>query len=105
MHLKDEKRQVVKLKTLYLAKIFFEYTDQNNALSVDEVKDLLKKYDITIDRTSFYRDVRALNDFGLQIEKTHSRPERYFLASRVFSSEDIQLLLDAIWTMKFLSHD
>ena len=59
-----------KLKLFYLAKIFMEYTDDEHALTMPEIIQKLKEYDISAERKTLYSDFAELKHFGLDIIST-----------------------------------
>ena len=93
-----------KEKLLYLQKIMLEKTDEDHALTINEIKDLLAGYDIQTERKSLYDDLRILETFGLDICRTRGRDTRYFVGSRDFEIPELKLLVDAIQSSKFITH-
>ena len=53
-----------KLKILYLYKILHEKTDENHPMSVQEMIEELRQYDIMAERKSIYDDLEALRTYG-----------------------------------------
>jgi hypothetical protein len=53
-----------KLKLLYLLKILLEKTDSEHTLTVPEMIEELKKYNISAERKSIYDDIEALKFTG-----------------------------------------
>ncbi len=98
---KSEKQ---KLKTLYVAKFFLEYSDENHAVSAGDIIDYLEdECDITADRRSIYRDIAALrDDFGMDIEG--GQGGRYRLVSRQFDMDDLRILAECVRAAKFISN-
>lgn len=97
---KSEKQ---KLKPLYVAKYFLEYSDENHAITAGDVVDYLStEYGITAERRSIYRDIATLRDeFGLEIEGVQGG--RYRLLSRQFDLDDLRLLAECVHAAKFIS--
>ena len=93
-----------KEKLLYLQKIMLEKTDENHALTISEIKDLLAGYDIQTERKSLYDDLRILETYGLDICRTRGTTVRYFVGSRDFEIPELKLLVDAIQSSKFITH-
>ena len=81
-----------------------EKTDEDHALTINEIKDLLAGYDIQTERKSLYDDLRILETFGLDICRTRGRDTRYFVGSRDFEIPELKLLVDAIQSSKFITH-
>lgn len=82
----------------------FEKTDENHALTINEIKDLLAQYDIHTERKALYDDLQILETFGLDICRTRSTTVRYFVGSRDFEIPELKLLVDAIQSSKFITH-
>ena len=50
-----------KMKTLYIAKYFMEYSDENHPITAGDIEDYLKnECGIEAERRSIYRDIAAL---------------------------------------------
>ncbi len=93
-----------KQKLLYLQKILLEKTDENNALTLTEIKDELARYGIKTERKSLYDDMEILQSFGLDICRVRTSTVRYFIGSRNFEVAELKLLVDAIQSSKFITH-
>lgn len=93
-----------KLKLLYLAKIFFEESDENNKLTLSEIIKKLANYDISADRKTLYLDFEELINFGYDICKERvGRNWYYFLAGRDFEIPELKLLVDSVQSAKFIT--
>ncbi len=91
-----------KLRLLYLYELFYNRTDEQHPLSREELCGLLQsKYDITVERKTFYDDIEQLGQFGADIAK--SGRGSYFLASRKFELPELHLLVDAIQSSHFIT--
>ncbi len=92
-----------KLKTLYVAKYFLDYSDENHPITAGDIADYLStEYGITAERRSIYRDIATLRDeFGLEIVGT--KGGRYRLLSRQFHLDDLRLLAECVHAAKFIS--
>lgn len=98
---KSEKQ---KLKLLYLKKIFEEKTDENHILTIADIIDELKLYDVEAERKALYNDIKLLQDFGLDIVSVRGKSYGYYLASRDFEIPELKLLVDAVQSSKFITH-
>lgn len=92
-----------KLKLLYIAQILLERTDEEHAITTQELIDMLEQYGIRAERKSIYTDIDALIDFGMDIIKIKERPGGYCLASRQFELAELKLLVDAVQASKFIT--
>ena len=93
-----------KLKILYILKWLSERTDEEHAMSGQEIIDALEREGITAERKSIYSDVQALRDFGYDIITTKKRGNSgYYMASREFELAELKLLVDAVQATKFIT--
>jgi len=93
-----------KLKLLYLAKLFWEETDEKHPVSVSDMIAYLAANDIAAERKSVYDDLEQLSLFGLDIVQAGGgRSQRYFLGSRIVEAQEIRLLVDAVQSSRFLT--
>ena len=93
-----------KLKLLYLRKIFEEQTDEIHPITIARIIDELGKHGIEAERKSLYRDIRLLQDFGMDIIPVRSKSYGYYLASREFELPELKLLVDAVQSSRFITH-
>ena len=92
-----------KLKLLYLLKILTENTDEDHALTIAQIIEMLRGYDISAERKSLYDDIEALRTFGVDVETTPNRTVGYYIAERDFSLPELKLLVDAVQSSKFIT--
>ncbi|MCD8340956.1 MAG: WYL domain-containing protein [Clostridiales bacterium] len=98
------KRQNQKRKALYLAKIFFEETDENHGLTAGDLIARLQQYDVSVERKTLYQDIEDLRQFGMDIVAMQSgRTHTYHLVSRTFELPELKLLVDAVQSSKFIT--
>lgn len=93
-----------KQKLLILQSIFNEKTDEEHSLTVNELISELEKYGIKSERKTIYDDISTLIECKMDIvtiRRGHSNA--YYLGSRVFQEEELQVLADAIASSKFLT--
>jgi predicted DNA-binding transcriptional regulator YafY len=81
-----------KQKTLCLLRILYEKTDREHALTLAELSSELKKYGISSERKSLYRDLAAISEAGFAIGTVRSKDTRYFWEDRPLSFGDLRLL-------------
>ena len=99
-----------KLKLLYLAKIFFEETDDEHSLTLPQIQERLEAHDIKADRKTLYQDFDELRQFGLDlIGQQIGHNTYYHLGARDFELPELKLLVDSVQAAKFItdkkSHD
>ncbi len=86
-----------KQKLLSLLQIFWERTNADRGLTIEEIRDLLLAEGIEAERKSLYNDIALLTDFGLAIEKRRTGGRFvYFLTEHLFTLSELKLLTDAI---------
>ena len=81
-----------KLKLLYLARMLWEKTDGQHAVTLPQMLADLESKGIPAERKSLYDDLETLRRFGFAIETRKSRCFEYYLAQRPFSQEDLSLI-------------
>lgn len=94
---------MIKSKLLYIADYFKMYTDENHHCSFQDIFEYLREKEITINRHTFYDDIRTLQEYGLDIISDNQRKTGYFLASREFEIPELKLLVDSIQSSKFIT--
>lgn len=93
-----------KLKLLYLVKIFMTFTDDNHALTMQEIIAKLKEYDVSAERKTLYNDFAQLSHFGLDIiSEKIGRRTYYHIGSRLFELPELKLLVDSVQSAKFIT--
>lgn len=93
-----------KLKLMYIQKLFFEKTDENNTITVNDIISYLNTVGISAERKSIYDDIEALQSFGLDIVKRKTKTHDYYLASRDFELSEIKMLIDSVQSSRFITH-
>ena len=93
-----------KLRPLYLGKILYERTDEDHALTTNQLIGILKKeYHISSHRQTIATEIKLLQDFGMDIQCIKSRQNKYHLVSREFDLAELKLIIDAVDACKFIS--
>ena len=93
-----------KLKLYRLAQIMLEQTDDEHYITMAEIMEALRRYDITADRKSLYNDLRDLSSFGIEVEgESVGNRYHYHVVSRPFELPELKLLVDAIQSSKFIT--
>ena len=74
-----------KLRPLYLGKILYEQTDEENYLTTAQLIQILdEKFGIHSHRATIAAEIELLKQFGMDIEKVKSTQNKYHLVSREF---------------------
>ena len=97
------KDKFTKLKLLHLGRMLYEETDDDHGLSMSSIIQRLAELGISAERKSLYQDLKALQDFGLTIERLPRHPVEYALVKRPFSLPELMLMADAVASSKFLT--
>ncbi len=92
-----------KLKLLYLLKILTENTDEEHALTMAQLIEMLDACGVSAERKSIYDDIESLRTFGIDVETTPNRTVGYYIAERDFSLPELKLLVDAVQSSKFIT--
>lgn len=93
-----------KLKLYYLSQIMTEKTDDEHMITMEEIRQALKAYDVTADRKSLYDDLETLRILGIDVvgEKV-GRNYYYHVGGKKFEIAELKLLVDAIQSSKFIT--
>lgn len=93
-----------KFKLYYLARIMLEKTDEEHYLTMPEILEQLRKYEVTADRKTIYTDLKDLERLGIEVEgEAWGRSYRYHVISRQFEMPELKLLVDAIQSSRFIT--
>lgn len=96
-------KEIKKLKLLYLARMFFEETDDEVGLTMPQIIERLEGLGVPAERKALYRDIKVLREFGMDIQTYYRAPVEYGLATRRFSQPELLLLTDAVQSSRFLT--
>ncbi len=92
-----------KIKLFKLLEILISMTDEEHGLSLKEIIDLLKQEGIGAERKSIYDDFLSLEELGFYVERTATRPPKYFLSNKIFEIAELKMLVDAIQSSRFIT--
>ena len=99
-----ERPNTSKLRLLYIYKLLEEITDEDHTLSTNQIIDLLNaRYGISSHRTTVATDIKLLQQYGFDIGVIESTQNKFYLASRRFEDAEVQLLIDAVASSKFIA--
>ena len=90
-----------KLKLIYLLNFLQDNTDEEHAVTMQQILDYLMQNGIKAERKSIYTDIEALNRLGYEI--MYRKPEGYYLTGRELELPELKLLVDAVQSSKFIS--
>ena len=93
-----------KMKMLHLIRIFSQETDDEHALTLQEIIAKLAAVNITADRKTLYNDFEDLRQFGFDIiAQQRDRTTYYHLGEREFELPELKLLVDSVQAAKFIT--
>ncbi len=93
-----------KFKLYYLAKIMVEKTDDEHYITMPQILEALAGRGITADRKSIYKDLKDLEELGIEVEgETVGNRYHYHVVGRRFELPELKLLVDAIQSSKFIT--
>ncbi len=94
-----------KLKILYLIDYLKNETDEEHGVTIMDMINYLKSYDIQAERKSLYSDIEELENYGYDIISYKKDKQcLYALVSREFENAELKLLVDAVNASKFISN-
>ena len=92
-----------KLKLLYIRDYLERNSDERHPVGAQELIDMLSRHGIECERKSIYSDIRALQEFGIDIINRRGKAGGYYIASRNFELPELKLLIDAVQSSRFLT--
>lgn len=98
-----EKHNDQRERTLTLARIFQDETDERNPISLAALLERLNSLGLSGERKSIYRDIAALKRHGMDLVFRNGRGGGWYLAHRRLERWELGLILDAVATYRWLS--
>lgn len=93
-----------KIKLLKLEEILRRETDEDHALTTEELCQKLDALGITCDRRTLKRDIDLLNAEGYEVlSKKQGHCTAYYVPERCFSIPELRILLDAVQASGFIT--
>ena len=93
-----------KYKLYRLAQIMLDKTDEEHYITMPEIMEALKVYEITADRKTIYADLKDLDKFGIEVDgEPVGNRYHYHVINRPFELPELKLLVDAIQSSKFIT--
>ena len=81
---------------LCILKILETFSDENKAVTTNQIIKLMEKQDLHIDRRTVYASIKTLKDVGYDISDYNDNGVGYKIDSRAFSMAEVKLLLDSL---------
>lgn len=92
-----------KLKILYILDHLQKDSNSSHPVKAAELAAMLKTHGIQAERKSIYSDIRALQDYGVDIITAPGQKGGYYVASRIFETPELKLLINAVQSSRFLT--
>lgn len=99
----DHTPNTMKKRLILLIRYLHDHTDEEHPASTPELLEYLAGEGITTNRKTLKSDFDLLVDSGLDIVTVRSRPNRYYWGERVFELPELQLLIDAVLSSRFIT--
>lgn len=94
-----------KLKIIYIMEYLLKNSDEEHAVTTNQIKAYLHSHGIPAERKTIYSDIEALRDYGLDIIRVSEGSNHgYYVASRDFELPELKLLVDSVQSSKFITH-
>lgn len=98
------KRENQKSKLLVLLQVLQEETDMAHMMTAQELLSALRVRGIEAERRTLYRDLRELQEFGIDIKGIQSGRNYYYcIDRREFELAELKLLVDSVQSSRFLT--
>lgn len=92
-----------KLKILYIYDYLKENSHRDHTVGASELQKMLLSHGISCERKTVYSDISALQDYGADIISVPGKKGGYYIASRNFELPELKLLIDAVYSSRFLT--
>ena len=92
-----------KLKLLYIRDYLERNSDEAHPVGAQELITMLANHGIECERKAVYSDIKALQDFGIDILNRRGKNGGYYIGSRNFELPELKLLIDAVQSSRFLT--
>ena len=89
-----------KLKLLILKDYLLRNSDEKHPVTIPQIIEELRRYDIKAERKSLYDDLEALRVYGLDIVQSRGN---YYVGQGNFETPELKLLVDSIQSSKFIT--
>ena len=97
------KKSNQKLKLMVLRDILEQETDEEHALSLKQIIEMLDAQGIPAERKSLYEDLEALRQYGVDVLTVRDTTTRYYVGERHFELPELLLMADAVQSSRFIT--
>jgi predicted DNA-binding transcriptional regulator YafY len=92
-----------KLKLLYLLDILQKESDEEHPIPMPELEKKLEAKGVSAERKSIVRDLKALENFGYEINPYEINRKGYYLMDRSFDISELRFLIDAVLSSRCIT--
>ena len=93
-----------KLRLWRIAELLYKQTDETHMLSAVQIDRILsEQYGLASNPRTIQEDIRFLREAGMGIETVRSTQNRYYVSHRLFELPELQLLIDAVESSRFVT--
>ena len=94
-----------KLKILYILDYLQKNSHEDHPVRATELIDMLAStpHEIFCDRKTIYSDIKALQDYGIDIITVSGKNGGYYIGERNFEIPELKLLIDAVQSSRYLT--
>lgn len=93
-----------KLRLWRIAELLYKQTDETHMLSAVQIDRILsEQYGLASNPRTIQEDIRFLREAGMGIETVRSTQNRYYISHRLFELPELQLLIDAVESSRFVT--
>lgn len=92
-----------KLKLPLLERLLLRETDEEHPMSMEQILSALERQGVSAERKSIYRDMRSLEELGLDVQSRKGKEPGWFIGTRPFELPELKLLVDAVQSCKFIT--
>ena len=89
-----------KIKLLVLYDLLCRKTDENHALSTEDIINELSIQNIELSRKTLPQDIELLNEYGYEVLSFRSNQNYYYVVDRKFENAEITMLSDVVIASK-----
>ncbi|MBQ7345367.1 MAG: transcriptional regulator [Oscillospiraceae bacterium] len=92
-----------KLKLLYIRDYLQRNSHVDHPINATELIEMLQDHEIKCERKTIYSDIKALQEYGMDIVSLQGAEGGYYVASRNFELPELKLLIDAVQSSRYLT--
>ena len=89
-----------KLRIIEILSLLYDNTDAEHFETTKTLLAYLEKNSIPVDRKTLQDDMERLVDMNIGIKKTKSSPNKYYWDKRLFTQDELQMLIDIVLSSK-----